>query len=56
MQVRSAMTEFLMRIRAPAPAVMDRCDKDVLRSREGMGSGIKPEEEEEKKSQNNKRW
>lgn len=55
MQVRSAMmTEFLMRIRAPAPAVVDHCDKDVLRSREGIGSGIKPEEER-KISQNNKR-
>lgn len=37
-----------MRIRAPAPAFVDHCDKDVLRSWEGMGSGIKPEEEEKK--------
>lgn len=45
MHVCSVMTEFLMRIRAPAPSVMDHWDKDVLRSRGGMGSGIKPEEE-----------
>lgn len=46
------ITGFLMRIRAPAPSVMVHWYKDVLRRREGMGSGIKPEEEKNKPKNN----
>lgn len=54
MQVHSVMTEFLMRIRAPGPLVLDHWDRDALRSKEGMGSGIRAEEGEKQKSKDNK--